>query len=92
MHFNSRRIPKIELHIHLDTCISYHCAKMLMPALNLKVFQSNFIAPSQCTDLGDFLRRISPFKGFSNPIMARSSVLFPVPLRPNNAISWLPAI
>lgn len=60
MHFNSRRIPKIELHVHLDTCISYHCAKMLMPALNLKVFQSNFIAPSQCTDLGDFLRRISP--------------------------------
>ncbi|HID8218897.1 TPA: adenosine deaminase [Serratia marcescens] len=60
MHFEFERIPKIELHVHLDTCISYHCARMLIPGLNLRTFQTYFIAPEQCSDLGDFLSKITP--------------------------------
>ena len=60
MNFDARNIPKIELHVHLDTCISYHCARMLMPSLNLRMFRTQFIAPEKCNDLGDFLSRITP--------------------------------
>lgn len=60
MNFDVRNIPKIELHVHLDTCISYHCARMLMPSLNLRMFRTKFIAPEKCHDLGDFLSRITP--------------------------------
>lgn len=60
MVFEPKNISKVELHVHLDTCISYHCARMLMPELNLKFFQMHFIAPEKCTDLGDFLSRITP--------------------------------
>lgn len=60
MNFDVRNIPKIELHVHLDTCISYHCARMLMPSLNLRIFRTQYIAPEKCNDLGDFLSRITP--------------------------------
>lgn len=60
MNFDTRNIPKIELHVHLDTCISYHCARMLMPSLNLRTFRTQFIAPEKCDDLSDFLNRITP--------------------------------
>ncbi|EAA2616299.1 adenosine deaminase [Salmonella enterica] len=60
MNFDARNIPKIELHVHLDTCISYHCARMLMPSLNLRMFRMHFIAPNKCNDLSDFLSRITP--------------------------------
>lgn len=60
MTFEPMNIPKVELHVHLDTCISYHCARMLTPKINLKSYQQNFIAPQKCTDLGDFLSKIAP--------------------------------
>lgn len=59
MNFDAQNIRKIELHVHLDTCISYHCARMLMPTLNLRMFRTQFIAPEKCHDLGDFLNRIT---------------------------------
>lgn len=60
MNFDAQYIPKIELHVHLDTCISYHCARILMPTLNLRRFRMQFIAPKKCSDLGDFLSKITP--------------------------------
>lgn len=60
MNFDARNIPKIELHVHLDTCISYHCARTLNPSLNLRAFRTHFIAPEKCADLGDFLGKITP--------------------------------
>lgn len=60
MYFDASKLPKIELHVHLDACISYHCARMLLPNLNLKTFREEFIAPERCDDLGDFLKRITP--------------------------------
>ncbi|ENZ2229783.1 adenosine deaminase [Salmonella enterica] len=60
MIFEPRDLPKVELHVHLDTCISYHCAKMLMPELTLKEYNCHFIASSKCADLGEFLSKITP--------------------------------
>ena len=54
---NYTKLPKIELHLHLDCSLSYEVVKQLQPATNLEDFQSAFIAPPKCRDLADYLSR-----------------------------------
>ena len=57
-----RRLPKIELHLHLDCSLSYEVATTIKPDLSYEDYRSGFVAPPKCTDLADYLSRA--VKGF----------------------------
>ena len=50
-------LPKVELHVHLDCCLSYELVALLRPTITLEQYRQNFIAPKKCTNLADFLKR-----------------------------------
>jgi adenosine deaminase len=50
-------LPKVELHLHLDCCLSFKAASGLDPSLTREEFKAEFVAPPQCTSLADFLTR-----------------------------------
>ncbi|WP_244974724.1 adenosine deaminase [Providencia huaxiensis] len=60
MHEKINLMPKVELHVHLDTCLSFHYVKQANPSISFNEFASAFIAPEKCEDLGDFLKCIEP--------------------------------
>jgi adenosine deaminase len=51
-----RRLPKVELHLHLDCCLSYAAVQRLAPQVTLEAFARDFIAPPKCQNLADYLR------------------------------------
>ncbi len=51
-----RRFPKVELHLHLDCCLSYTAVQRLAPGVSPEAFARDFIAPPKCRDLADYLR------------------------------------
>ncbi|MBU4485121.1 adenosine deaminase [bacterium] len=54
MDFN--KLPKVELHLHLDCSLSYQVASKINPSISQQEFKENFIAPEKCKDLADFLK------------------------------------
>ena len=42
---NLRTLPKIELHLHLDCCLSYDVVQRLAPDVTPEAFARDFIAP-----------------------------------------------
>lgn len=50
-------LPKVELHLHLDCCVSFACVKALRPQTTLAEYRRDYVAPTKCTDLVDFLAR-----------------------------------
>ncbi|MFN8474557.1 MAG: adenosine deaminase [Anaerolineae bacterium] len=52
-----RQLPKVELHLHLDCSLSYAVVSRIDPSVSLEAYQNDFIAPSRCTNLADFLTR-----------------------------------
>ncbi|MBH2797823.1 adenosine deaminase [Serratia marcescens] len=60
MKFDPRKLKKVELHVHLDTCLSYHYLKKVDPKITRTAFNRQFVAPKRCADLGDFLSKIAP--------------------------------
>lgn len=57
------KLPKVELHLHLDCSLSYDVVKKIDPSVTSVAYQHDFIAPAKCADLVDFLKRA--VKGFS---------------------------
>ena len=51
------RFPKIELHLHLDCCLSYKVVQRLNPAISFEEYRESFVAPAKCTDLADYIQR-----------------------------------
>lgn len=51
------RFPKIELHLHLDCCLSFKVVQRLNPAISFEDYRASFIAPPKCTDLADYIQR-----------------------------------
>ena len=51
------KLPKVELHLHLDCSLSYEIVSQIDPAITLEEYRTNFIAPAKCVDLADFLAR-----------------------------------
>ena len=51
------KIPKVELHLHLDCSLSYAAVAQLDDSISLEEYQREFIAPPRCTSLADFLTR-----------------------------------
>ena len=52
----ARRLPKVELHAHLDCGLSYEVVHRLDPSVSLATYRADFIAPGKCADLRDYLR------------------------------------
>ncbi len=50
-------LPKVELHLHLDCCLSYDVVKKINHAITFEEYRSSFIAPPKCTDLSDYISR-----------------------------------
>ncbi len=51
------KLPKIELHLHLDCSLSYAIVSQIDPSITLEDYRTNFIAPAKCLDLADYLAR-----------------------------------
>ncbi len=51
-----RRLPKVELHLHLDCSLSYRLVSRLKPTVTRAQFDSEYVAPMRCTNLADFLK------------------------------------
>lgn len=51
------RLPKVELHLHLDCSLSYAAVCRLDPAISRAEYDAEFVAPPQCASLADFLTR-----------------------------------
>lgn len=45
---NFRTLPKIELHLHLDCCLSYEVVRRLAPEVTPEAFARDFVAPPKC--------------------------------------------
>lgn len=50
-------LPKVELHLHLDCCLSYEVVKQLDSTVTYDSYKESFIAPAKCTDLADYITR-----------------------------------
>jgi adenosine deaminase len=53
-----QKLPKVELHVHLDCCLSFELVSKLRPGITQDVYNREFIAPAKCKNLADFLRVI----------------------------------
>jgi adenosine deaminase len=52
-----RRLPKVELHLHLDCSLSYKAVARLAPTVSREEYLRDYVAPARCTNLADFLSR-----------------------------------
>lgn len=51
------KLPKVELHLHLDCSLSFEVVQQIDPSVTYADFQQSFIAPPKCTDLADYITR-----------------------------------
>ncbi|MDQ2884622.1 MAG: adenosine deaminase [Chloroflexota bacterium] len=54
---NVQAYPKVELHLHMDCSLSYEVVSTIDPSITRAVYQRDFVAPTKCTNLVDFLTR-----------------------------------
>lgn len=52
-----KRLPKIELHLHLDCSLSYQVVQKLNPAISKQEYEHTFKAGGHCHSLLDYLER-----------------------------------
>lgn len=50
------KVPKVELHLHLDCSLSYAVVSQIDPEIRLEAYGADFVAPAKCTDLAEALR------------------------------------
>jgi adenosine deaminase len=48
------RLPKVELHLHLDGSLSFTAVSRLDPSVALPDYQRDFILPTRCQDIAEF--------------------------------------
>jgi adenosine deaminase len=51
-------LPKIELHLHLDCCLSFDAVSDLRPGTTWEAYRNDFVGAARYKDLADFLRII----------------------------------
>ena len=52
-----RALLKVELHLHLDGCMSFDAVSLLEPGLSRETFETEFVAPAHLDGLAGFLMR-----------------------------------
>lgn len=55
--------PKAELHVHLDTSLSYPLVSVLSPGITPEAYKKYYTAPRRCRNLKEFLSYVSPCLG-----------------------------
>jgi adenosine deaminase len=50
-----RTLPKVELHLHLDCSLSFQVVSRLEPSVSIETYRREYVAPSRCTNLAEFL-------------------------------------
>jgi adenosine deaminase len=50
-----KKLPKVELHLHLDCSLSYKVVSKIRPEISLKKYQAEFVGPAKCNSLGEIL-------------------------------------
>jgi adenosine deaminase len=53
-----QRMPKVELHVHLDCCLSLDAVTRLAPGTDRASYLRRYVGPARCASLADFLRYI----------------------------------
>ncbi len=51
-------LPKIELHVHLDCCLSFDLLSQLKPGITRAEYATDFVGRPKFKDLADFLKII----------------------------------
>jgi adenosine deaminase len=51
------RVPKVELHLHLDCSLSFAAVSRINPSVTLHEYRQDFNAPAKCTSLEEFFKR-----------------------------------
>jgi len=54
---NYSKLPKVELHLHLDCSLSYDVVKQLKPSVTKEEYKKSFIGPTKCTDLAEYIKK-----------------------------------
>lgn len=49
------KLPKVELHLHLDCSLSFHVVSKICPDISAKKYQSEFVGPPKCKSLSEIL-------------------------------------
>lgn len=52
---DTRTLPKIELHSHLDCCLSYEAVHAIDPSISRDDYDRDFVAPAKCESLAEYL-------------------------------------
>lgn len=55
------KLPKVELHLHLDCSLSYKVVSQINPSITFEQYREDFIAPEKCQHLSDYLTRALRF-------------------------------
>jgi adenosine deaminase len=55
-------LPKVELHSHLDCCLSYDAVRRIDPGVSRERYDADFVAPPRCASLADFLARTLSYR------------------------------
>jgi adenosine deaminase len=55
-------IPKVELHSHLDCCLSFGAARRIDPSITADQYERRFVAPQRCGSLDDFLAHTMSYR------------------------------
>ncbi len=53
------KLPKVELHLHLDCSLSFAAVSRIDPSITRQEYLRDFNAPAKCTNLTDFFERAS---------------------------------
>lgn len=56
---NFSKLPKVELHLHLDCSLSFAAVARIDPSVTLQEYQQEFNGPAKCTNLTEFFERAS---------------------------------
>lgn len=54
-------LPKVELHCHLDCCLSYTAVREIAPGITPERYAATFVGPPVCASLADFLTYTSGY-------------------------------
>ena len=54
-----KKLPKVELHLHLDCSLSYKVVSEIRPDISLTKYQSEFVGPAKCNSLSEILSYVT---------------------------------
>ncbi len=53
------KLPKVELHLHLDCSMSFQSVSVLVPEMTPERYRAEFLAPRKCRNLVDYFRYLA---------------------------------